>query len=190
MTSGALRQPWRGALAGLALFLCCAARADVSVDLHDDLVVIRADGASVREVLETMAETLEFRVHSTVPLDHEANVSTSALPLRLHLRSLLRDRSYLFVERPDHAAVLWILGDSKTMITGWTFAGGVRGAFDQAVVDLASSDPETRQEAVLILGETDAAEARPLLVRALGDADRGVREAAAAILEDLDGTTD
>ena len=139
-------------------------------------------------VLEALAESCDVEIRSNMSTVQRVSVDTGPRPLPNLLRSLLRNHSYVLQYSEDRADArwLWILapsGDSETN-AAWS-AGSRDSPLDEIVLALADTDPETRLEAVLSLGDLGSREVAPFLNQSLDDASEDVREAARAVLEDI-----
>ena len=96
----------------------------------------------------------------------------------------LRHESYILIETPGAAPRLLLLSDGIDIPVADPREGSQSERIDRALVLLADGDPEVRADAVLTLGDLQAP--RHLIAAALSDPAPVVREAAAAVLEDLD----
>jgi HEAT repeat protein len=82
---------------------------------------------------------------------------------------------------------IWILAPAGAVdaeSAGWS--SGRDAAIDAMVLDLSNPDPDVREEAVLSLGNIGGASVVPFLLQSLADSSADVREAAEAVLDDID----
>lgn len=164
-----------------------AAAAPVDVDVRDHLVAVHARDASLRTVLEAVADSCNLEIRSSTAMRQLVTVDTAPRPLPHLLRSLLRDYSYVlqYGDGGGKSQRLWILapaGDGNAH-SAWA-AGHYDQSLDEIVLDLANPNPEVRIEAVLALGDLGSEEIGPFLSQSLADESGAVREAARAVLED------
>ena len=105
----------------------------------------------------------------------------SELQKNVHRR--LAQQSYILVEFPSQPAQLYVLStgtEYEPLVYEDTF-------FHNTLLDIADEDPEVRVDAVLELADINAEGAFDILWSALFDPSPQVRDAAAAVMEDLSG---
>lgn len=172
-----------------SLLLCgatCEALDNVSVLVDGDQVTVTASEVPLREVLEAIADDCGLEVRFASALTRRVTLHGSPMPVEELLRRVLRDESYILM-RSDAGKVrsLWILQGGSGG-SGPTHALNDRElALDRAIMRMSDPDAEVREEAVLSLGDIGGVDVVPLLTQALSDNGAGVREAAAALLEDM-----
>lgn len=188
----------RGARKGPALFAVAVllsfagvSDADVAVEAKDRNVAIVAEDASLRRVLEALADAQIIDVSASLPLDARVTLATDMEPLPRLLRRLLRPYSYTLIEH-DAASHrlprLHVFSDSDPGApASWVaLPSAAPGLLDQAIADLASPDEDVRVEAVLRLSDSGNPDVAAHFLATLGDPSPGVREAARAALEDME----
>jgi hypothetical protein len=160
-------------------------QADVTVIVTDDLVSVTAVAAPLWSVLGAMAGEGLIEVSAFDSLEQRIDVTAGPVPVDDLLRRLLRHHSYLYVEAPGSDR-LWVLspGDGWPEVK-WAATSGEGERLGRIHVDLSDPDPDIREEAVLATAELDPGLAVNLLLPALHDRAPGVREAAAAVLDDM-----
>lgn len=172
-----------------SLLLCgetCEARDNMSVSVNGDLVAVTASDVPLREVLEAIADECGLELRSSSALARRVTLHGKPMPVEQLLRRLLRDESYLLLRREaDKMQSLWIFtsGDGGSEATQAVSDREI--ALDRAITGMSDPDAEVREEAVLSLGAIRGHDVVPLLTQALADDAAGVREAAAALLEDM-----
>jgi HEAT repeat protein len=185
----------RGVVApGLAgSFVCLlsglVAAGPVNVARQDDQVSFRATDAPLGTVLAAIGEECEIDIRSEAALDEPVTVTLGPMPLAAALRRLLRDHSYILQSDLAGGEVqsIWILAPAGAVdaeSAGWS--SGRDAAIDAMVLDLSNPDPDVREEAVLSLGNIGGASVVPFLLQSLADSSADVREAAEAVLDDID----
>ena len=92
-------------------------------------------------------------------------------------------QSYILVELPSQAAQLYILSPGTKIVPLNYEDFSVR----KALLDIVDEDPEVRVDAVLELADINAEGTFDILWSALFDPSPQVRDAAAAVMEDLSG---
>jgi hypothetical protein len=197
MATDATLPPRRGAVGlwcragSLALLLFGRSAGAVEVEIHGNLVAIRAESEPLRAVLEAVAESCNVEIHSNTLTSDLVTVDARPQPLPHLLRSLLRDHSYVLQYSDDGASRrwLWILAPAGNGDADAAWSATPRDqSLDALVLDLADPDPEVRVEAVLSLGDIGGIggmEVEPFLTQSLADASDEVREAARAVLDDI-----
>lgn len=187
---GARRGP---AFFGVALGLLCAVTVDagVSVEAQDGNIRVEAVDASVRSILEALADAKLVDVTASTPLQSAVTVASGPEPLARLLRRLLRPYSYTLIEHPASSGLLPRLHVFTDADPGAPVAWTARSsadvnAIDRAIANLADPDAEVREEAILTLSDTGNPDVVPHFLSTLGDPSPGVREAARAALEDMD----
>lgn len=185
------------ALFGLLMLLALAVGADASVivELHDENVAIVATGATLRSVLEALADQRIVDVSASIPLQSTITLSTVPEPLSRLLKRLLRPYSYALIEHDASSGLLPRLhvyaGSDPGAPFSWTARRtAAHGRIDRAIADLASPDADIRQEAVLTLSDTGDPNAITHFFAMLGDPSSDVREAARAAIEDMETMSD
>ncbi|HSD70169.1 MAG TPA: HEAT repeat domain-containing protein [Woeseiaceae bacterium] len=164
----------------------CVAGEDISVSVDGDLVAVTASEAPLREVLEEIAGQCGLQLHSSNALARRVTLHGNPMPVEELLRRLLREESYLLLgSEADDLRRLWIFsgGDGEGELV--VVPDDRRLALDHAIAAMSDPDAEVREEAVLSLGDIEGADVAPLLTQALADDATSVREAAAALLEDM-----
>jgi hypothetical protein len=172
-----------------SLLLCCAtcdALESVSVSVDGDQVAVTASEVPLREVLDAIADSCGLEVRSASALTRRVTLHGNPLPMDELLRRVLRDESYLLLEGDtDNVRSLWIFPSGNSG-SGSTQALNDRElALDLAISGMSDPDADLREDAVLSLGDIGGDDVVPLLTQALTDSAAGVREAAAALLEDM-----
>lgn len=165
----------------------CEAREDISVSVDGDLVAVTAIEMPLQEVLEAIASECGLEIRSGGVLARRVTLHGDRMPLQELLRRLLRDESYLLLSSDaDATHSIWILtGDGSESNTPQVRDDRVL-ALDRAIAGLSNPDADVREEAVLSLGDIGGADVAPLLSQALTDNSTSVRDAAAALLEDME----
>jgi type II secretory pathway component GspD/PulD (secretin) len=166
---------------------CEALESDpVSVSVDGNQVAVTAYEVPLREVLDAIADNCGLEVRSASALTRRVTLDGNPMPVEQLLQRMLRDESYLLLTSDaDNVRSLWIFqsggGGSES-----TQAVSVREiALDRAITDMSDPDAQVREDAVLSLGDIGGEDVVPLLTQALTDNAAGVREAAAALLEDM-----
>lgn len=108
-----------------------------------------------------------------------AGADSSELQKNVHRQ--LSHHSYILVELPSQPAQLYVLS-SGTKIDPLIYEDF---AVRNALLDIVDEDPDVRVDAVLELAETNADGTIDILWSALFDPSPQVRDAAAAVMEDL-----
>ena len=171
------------------LLLCATGRAEhyeVTVSVSDGRVAVTAIDAPLRAVLEALADEGMIDVTAMDALERRVDVESDYMRVQEVLRRLLRDYSYVYVDATD-VSYLRILPSSGQHDSNMWYAGS-RNQLDRIGLELTDSDPEIREEAVLSVADLDPDLAVSLLLPVSVDPDPAVREAAQAVLEDLDAT--
>lgn len=180
------------ALFGICLLLCTAAAgAGVSVDVRKENIAVVAERATVRSILEALAEARVINVTASIPLQSPVSLQTGPEPLPLLLRRLLRPYSYTLIEYDASSGRLPRLhvfnGDDATAPLAWASHPSTgANPIDLAIADLAHPDADVREEAVLTLSDSGDPDVVTHFFSALSDRSPDVREAARAALEDMD----
>ena len=104
--------------------------------------------------------------------------------LRDTVHRLFRQHSYILIEAPSQPPRLLLITPSSHASTLPEEANVLR----QALLDLADTDPEVREDALLTLSDVDASAVIDIVAGALADPSPLVRDTAAAVLEDVFGT--
>ncbi|HEX9851358.1 MAG TPA: HEAT repeat domain-containing protein [Woeseiaceae bacterium] len=177
-------------LAVIGSLLLCGATGEaldnVSVSVDGDQVAVTASDVPLRQVLEAIAYNCGLDVRSASALTRRVTLHGIPMPMEELLRRVLRDESYMLL-RSDAGKVrsLWIF-QSDSGGSGSTHVPNDRELMlDRAITRMSDPDAEVREEAVLSLGDIGGEDVVPLLTQALTDNAAGVREAAAALLEDM-----
>ena len=160
---------------------------DLRVDVSDSgAVSLQANDAPLADIIEALERADLLVVVACPTLDARVSARGDGMPLQPLLGSLLRGYSYTLSEATTgDPARLWVHGiGSDTPLRA--LLAKPKEALMQATADLGDDDPEVRLEAVLVLGDIGGRDARALVQSVLHDASGDVREAAAAVLEDLD----
>lgn len=109
--------------------------------------------------------------------------SADASELQENVYRQLAHQSYILVEFPSQPAQLYVLSsESKSVPLIYKDISA-----HNALLDVVDEDPEVRVDAVLELADINAEGAFDILWSALFDPSPQVRDAAAAVLEDLSG---
>ena len=103
--------------------------------------------------------------------------------LRDTVHRLFRDQSYILIEAPSQAPLLLLMSSSANAKT----LSHESLILHQALLDLADTNPQVREDAILTLADIDADASIDILASALADPSPLVRDTAAAVLEDLSG---
>lgn len=160
--------------------------ASVSVSVDGDQVAVTASEAPLREVLEAIADYCGLEVRFASALTQPVTLHGSPMPIEELLRRVLSDESYLLLKSDaDNVRSIWIFPSSDGVSESTHARGDRELALDRAIAGMSDPDPEVREEAVLSLGDIGGVDVVPLLTQALSDNEAGVREAAAALLEDM-----
>ena len=101
--------------------------------------------------------------------------------LRDTVHRLFRDQSYILIEIPSQAPLLLLMSSSANAKT----LSHESLILHQALLNLADTDPQVREDAILTLADIDADASIDILASALADPSPLVRDTAAAILEDI-----
>ena len=110
-----------------------------------------------------------------------AGANDSELQRNVHRQ--FAQQSYILVEFPSQPAQLYVLSsDSKSEPLIYEDM-----SVDNALLDVVDEDPEVRVDAVLELADINAVGTFDILWSALFDPSPQVRDAAAAVMEDLSG---
>lgn len=164
----------------------CEAREDISVSVDGDLVAVTAFEMPLQEVLEAIASECGLEIRSERALGRRVTLHGDPMPVQELLRRLLRDESYLLLSSDaDARHSIWILTEGGGESDSPEDRSDRDLTLDRAIVGLSDPDADVREEAVLSLGDIRGAHVTPLLTQALTDNDAAVREAAAALLEDM-----
>ncbi|MCI0516556.1 MAG: HEAT repeat domain-containing protein [Woeseiaceae bacterium] len=187
----AAEQAGAGCLAVIAGLLLsgatCEASEDISVSVDGDLVAVTAVEMPLQEVLEAIASECGLEIRSEGALGRRVTLHGDPMPVQELLRRLLRDESYLLLSSDvDDMRSIWILASGGGESNAPEDRSDRELAVDRAIVAMSDPDAEVREEAVLSLGDIGGADVAPLLTQALADNDAAVREAAAALLEDME----
>ena len=105
--------------------------------------------------------------------------------LRETVHRLFRQHSYILIEAPSQPPRLLLMTSSSHAATLPEEAIVLR----QALLDLAHTDPEVREDALLTLSDVDAGVVIDIVAGALADPSPLVRDTAAAVLEDVSGAS-
>jgi hypothetical protein len=172
-----------------SLLLCaatCEAQESVTISVDGDQVAVTASDVPLREVLEELADECGLDFRSSSALAQRVTLHGGAMSIEKLLRSVLRDESYLLL-RSDAgiAQSLWIFANDSGGSEATQTVSEREIALDRAIVAMSDPDAEIREEAVLSLGDIGGHDVVPILTQALADDAAGVREAAAALLEDM-----
>ena len=166
-----------------------AAAAPVEIVVQEHLISVRATDTSMRDVLDAVGKNCDIEIRSNAAMEQRVTVDTGLRRVPELLHSLLRDHSYILQYSGSGAdgGSLWILAPAaeSDKQPGWS-TGGSDPSLDAVVLDLSDPDPEVREEAVLTLGDIGGAQVLPFLTQSLADRSGDVREAARALLDDLD----
>lgn len=188
----------RGVRKGPALFAITflmlgagVAGADVSVQARGDHIVLNADAATLRQILEALSDARVIDVTASTPLQSEVTMATGPEPLARLLRRLLRAYSYTLIEHDASSGRLPRLHVFSDTDPGAPVMWAARSSpdaimIDRAIADLADPDEDVRTEAVLALSDSGNPDAVIHFLSTLGDPSPDVREAARAALEDMD----
>ena len=103
--------------------------------------------------------------------------------LRDTVHRLFRQHSYILIEAPLQPPRLLLMTSSSRAATLPEEAI----VLHQALLDLADTDPEVREDALLALSDVDAGAVIDIVASALADPSPLVRDTAAALLEDVSG---
>ncbi len=114
-----------------------------------------------------------------------ATAAADNAALRDTVHRLFRQHSYILIEAPPQPPRLLLMSPSPHVETLPEEAIVLR----QALLDLADSDPEVREDAILTLSDIDAGSVVDILAAALADPSPLVRDTAAAVLEDVSGAS-
>ncbi len=189
-------------LAGL-LDLCGApsARGAVTAGVVGDRLTVRAENASLHDILQAVASAGHFALHLNSPLSDRLSLQIDRRPLRDSLEELLRNQNMLIRYARDGATLrveeVFVLGPARE--TARTRDAGADrmaesspppASSEQILVALATAPnvaPAERIGAALALGGTDeAARGRDVLAdMARSNDDPAVRQQALAALADL-----
>jgi HEAT repeat protein len=158
----------------------------VSVSVDGDQVAVTATEVPLRQVLEAIADDCGLEVRSASALTRPVTLHGRPMSIEELLRRVLSDESYLLLKSDaDNVRSVWIFPSSDGA-SGSTHAHGDRKlALDRAIAGMSDPDAEVREEAVLSLGDIGGEDVVPFLTQALSDNAAGVREAAAALIEDM-----
>ena len=158
----------------------------VSVSVDGDRIAVTASEVPLRDVLEAIADNCGFEVRFAGDLTRRVTLDSRPMPVEELLRRVLRDESYLLLKSDaDNVRTVWILPGSDGVPGSLPALGDRELALDRAIARMSDPDAEVREEAVLSLGDIGGEVVVPLLTQALADNAAGVREAAAALLEDM-----
>lgn len=165
--------------------------ADVSVQAWGDNIVLNADAATLRHILEALSDARVVDVTASTPLQSEVTMATGPEPLARLLRRLLRAYSYTLIEHDASSGRLPRLHVFSDTDPGAPVIWAARSSpdanlIDRAIADLADPDEDVRTEAVLALSDSDNPDAVIHFLSTLSDPSSDVREAARAALEDMD----
>ena len=157
---------------------------DIRFHGNKQALQVRIFDAPLHDVLRTLAEYGLLDVVTAPVLDDRIDLDANAISLSTLLRRLLRQYSYVICETAS-INELWILPDSDEI-------GATTWRIDTRAVNLrlrlTDPDPGIREEAVLALSDVEPGLAFDLAMSASNDPDVSVREASAAILEDIAAT--
>lgn len=181
------------ALFGVALLLLYAGTvaAEVSVETRAGYVSVDARNATVRSILEALADARIVDVTASTPLHAEVTLATGPEPLARLLRRLLRRYSYTLIEHDPSSGRLPRLHVFADADPGARVAWAARSTpgadrIDRAIAELADPDEDVCEEAVLTLSDSGDPDAVTHFLSTLSDPSPDVREAARAALEDMD----
>lgn len=172
----------------------------------DGCLTVKAQDVPLGELIDEIAKKSGVTVAKHVALDRRVSLEFHRLPLEQALRRILRHRSFVleYAEpvpgQPSAVArvrTLSILPQGherysakaaavRPMTSGPSEAD-VTARIWELQAALASGDAQTREEAVVELGESERAEAVGPLSLALADANEDIREAAVFSLTDIGG---
>lgn len=188
----------RGVRKGPAFFACLflllsagVPAAEVGVEVRGDNIVLSADAATLRHILEALSDARVVDVTASTALQSEVTMATGPEPLARLLRRLLRAHSYTLIEHEASSGRLPRLHVFADADPGAPVLWAARSApdaslIDRAIADLADADEEVRTEAVLALSDSNNPQAVAHFLSTLADPSPDVREAARAALEDMD----
>ncbi len=185
----------------LVLFGAESALGAVTAEVAGDRLTVRAENASLHDILQAVARAGHFALHLATPLSNRLSLQIEHQPLRESLEGLLRDQNMLIRYARDGATFrveeVFVLGPGSQ-------TAGKRGAAsdrtaesspppassEQILVELAMSPsvaPAERIGAALALAGTDQAErGRDVIADvARSNDDPAVRQQALAALAEL-----
>ena len=195
-------------LAGLLLVHASAqAGGTVDVVIDNGAVTIRAENASVRNILEGLSRESGLVVRSRPALDEETSLDIEQVSLESAVRRLLRHHSFVLqqtyelpaFDRRDRGPVgmLWILagdgGQGGNGTAEWSSdpLSSRVSVVDDDTIDFkalaASGEARDRQEAMYAIADSGEPTDIAYLAQGLVDGDRGVREAAILGLAEFGG---
>lgn len=174
----------------------------VNIETHGKRIAIDVVDTPIRDVLQALVDKRLLDVDSSLALDQRISLNTHAEPLPTLIRRLLRQHSYSLVYHtsanntssenalPTQPPYLRVFSnDGKSGPIRWqAHTNSASSDIDRAIADLASADPDVREEAVLTLSDTGDTDVAVHFISSLEDPAVGVREAARAALEDMETT--
>lgn len=178
------------------------------VQFADGYLSVKVEGVSLHALLDEIANQSGLAVVRYSEPDERVTLEFYQLPLREGLQRILRHRSFVLQyarrasaeQRSDVARpkTLWLLSQITARSSDQeAMAGRTKTEFsadpDAAAISrlraaLDSADPEEREEAAAVLGETEHVDAVAPLGVALSDDNAHVRETAIVSLGELGGT--
>jgi len=181
--------------AGLTFCLGLAqAAGDLRIHVSDDVITIKADETSTRQVLEELSRQTNLVVVSQGALDELVSVDINQSTLAAAIRRLLRHRNFLLQQSGDFEGSLWIFSnDSGNSQQAWATPRKHRPVpehdsdFSNYLILMSSMDASDRKEAMFGFGEVADDDTIEYLLMGLSDPDEGVREEAVQSLAELGG---
>jgi hypothetical protein len=160
------------------------------VRFDSNCLSIKADEIALKELFIAIARQTGIAIASYVPLRHSVSVDIDCYPINEAIEHILRDYSYVYAD--TNSPRLWILpqdGDEYVVLDSdaWDYSSESDESDEPLMLQIASEDPEEREDALVDLGERDLDGAVEHLAAAIVDPEQGVREGVIAALSEIGG---
>jgi len=163
----------------LFVMLSSSAQARVKVEWKRGLLSVKADRASLSEILQAIATQTGMEVRGVEELDEEVSIEISNLSLRDGLQRLLAHENYMLVERTSPK------GDARPVLAVVPRSGQVR-SFAQKIINEKKSVVD-EDEGVMVKDLPDVEENEQALRETMSDSNPTKQARALEILADREG---
>jgi hypothetical protein len=160
------------------------------VHFDSNCLSVKADEIALKDLFSAIAKHTGITIASYVPLNHSVSVDIDCYPIPEAIEYILRDYSFVYADTSSPR--LWILpqdGDEYVVLDSdaWSRSSEPDESDEPVMLQIASEDPEEREDALVDLGERDLDGAVEHLAAAIADPEQGVREGAVVALSERGG---